>query len=199
MPPIILDAIDVARFRVKALSHYAYEWWQPVLLLTALAGLPILIALLGGGVATRQLLPAVLTWVQVLLFTLFSGWWLKRYPGERPAGSLFPLVVLASCAQLSGLLLALVPGALQLPAFVLLVFYQFAVLVNALAKTNGVPARHMVHGLLVYLLLVLMLSVLLSVLLVLFGVQPTTFAEILLGAPTQTAPAAVPVTPPSPR
>ncbi|SFZ78976.1 hypothetical protein [Chitinimonas taiwanensis] len=199
MPPIILDAIDVARFRVKALSHYAYEWWQPVLLLTALAGLPILIALLGGGVATRQLLPAVLTWVQVLLFTLFSGWWLKRYPGERPAGSLFPLVVLASCAQLSSLLLVLVPGVLQLPAFMLLLFYQFAVLVNALAKTNGVPAKHMVNGLFVFVLFVLVLCVFLSILLAMLGVEPAKLAEVLLGVPAQGTPSAAPATVPSPR
>ena len=82
-----------------------------------------------------------LAWVQAMLLALFFGWWLKlgkRWSGE---GSLFPLVVLCSSAQLFQPVIALLPEPLQLPVIALLAFYQLAVWVVACARAGAAPSR----------------------------------------------------------
>lgn len=164
MPPIIQDAFDIARFRVKTLEHYVYDWWQPVLWLTALAALPAFTAI--GRVdqlGSLMLLAVALNWVQALVFTFFFGWWIKKDPHWQGQGTLFPLIVLSTTAQLSGLLLAAVPDGLLILAMLAVLFYQFAVLIHALATATGVPKKHLVNGLLIYLLVCVAISMVLAI------------------------------------
>ncbi|MGQ5523412.1 hypothetical protein ACUHMQ_09135 [Chitinimonas sp. PSY-7] len=164
MPPIFQDALDIARFRVKALEHYVYDWWQPVLWLTVLAALPAFTAIgRTDNLAALVVLAIAINWVQVLLFTFFFGWWVKRHKDWRGQGSLFPLVVLSTTTQLTGLLLPLIPGLLLTVAMLAMLFYQFSVLIHALAISTGLPKRHMVNGLLLYFVMCILIAILLAI------------------------------------
>lgn len=168
MPPIFQDALDIIRFRAKPQEHYVYEWWQPVLWLTVLAILPAATTLASTQQPLGLLLLALgLNWFQALVFTFFFAWWIRKHPARTAHGSLFPVIVLSATAQLSGMLLALAPPALVPLAMLAILFYQFAVLVNALSVSTGVPRKHLVNGLLLYLLV----CVLLSVAVMLYAVQ----------------------------
>ncbi|WP_269530751.1 hypothetical protein [Chitinimonas sp. BJYL2] len=172
MLPFFQDAFDLARFRVKPLEHYAYDWWQPIAWLTTLAILPVLLALGKTGNPLGMLaFSLAASWGQALLFTFFFAWWIRKHPQTQIRGSLFPLVVLASSAQLSGLLLSITPEMLVPLVFLGLLVYQFAVLLNALAKTHSLPVRYMVNGLMVYLAGCFALSVLIAMLLIMAGVE----------------------------
>lgn len=161
MLPLFKDAIDLACFRVKPVSHYAYTWWQPVLWLTVLGALPALGATdLKASVPVLMVFFIAMTWLQALALTLFFAWWLKlgkRWGGQ---GTLFPLVVLATSSQLLEPLLSAVPPSMVLPLTGLLAFYQIAVLTQALNKATGVGMKHVLLGLLAYLPTALILGLL---------------------------------------
>ncbi|QDQ27968.1 hypothetical protein FNU76_17355 [Chitinimonas arctica] len=174
MPPFFQDALDLARFRVKALEHYAYDWWLPVLWLSFLAVVPPLLALAGSDAPIAMLLTLslALTWVTVLMLTFFFGWWLKRDPASKVRGSLFPLVVLASSGQLLGPLLALLPGGLRTLAHIALLVYQFWVLATALSRATGMSSRYVLKGFLHYFAAWLIVGVVLSVIAGMLGLLP---------------------------
>ncbi|PHV11711.1 hypothetical protein [Chitinimonas sp. BJB300] len=164
MPPIFQDALDIARFRVKALEHYVYEWWQPVLWLTVLAALPAFTAIgRVPSVGFLALLAIILSWVQVLMFTFFFSWWVKRHKDWRGQGSLFPIVVLSTTVQLIGLVLPLIPDAVLSLGLLAIWGYQICILVHALTVSTGLPRRHLVNGLLLYFVGCVLLAVLLAI------------------------------------
>ncbi|MEH6459640.1 hypothetical protein [Chitinimonas sp. JJ19] len=152
MLPLFKDAIDLACFRVKPVSHYAYTWWQPVLWLTVLSVLPALgVPENKAGITVPVGLLVAVTWLHALALTFFFGWWLKlgdRWDGQ---GSLFPLIVLASSSQLIAPLLNMIPPAVGIPISGVLVFYRLSVLINSLSKATGVEIKHVLVGLLLYL------------------------------------------------
>ncbi len=164
MPPIFQDALDIARFRVKALEHYVYEWWQPVLWLTVLAASPVLRDI--GRVPNWEILvlfSIVLNWVLILMFTFFIVWWVKRHNGWQGQGSLFPVVVLASTPQLINALIPFEQNLFLILIVLALLFYQFTVLIHALAISTGLPRRYMVNGLLLFMISCTLLFILLMV------------------------------------
>lgn len=159
MHPFLLDALDLARFRVRPLSHYGYVWWLPLAWLTLLGALQAVFGSdLQASLPVRLPFAVCLAWVQAMLLALFFGWWLKlgkRWSGE---GSLFPLVVLCSSAQLFQPVIALLPEPLQLPVIALLAFYQLAVWVVACARATGVTIGYVIGGLFAYLPTALILA-----------------------------------------
>ncbi|QNM97695.1 hypothetical protein [Chitinimonas koreensis] len=161
MHPFLLDALDLARFRVRPLSHYGYAWWLPLAWLTLLSVLQALFGSeLKASLPVRLVFVVGFAWVQALLLALFFGWWLKlgkRWSGE---GSLFPLVVLCSSAQLFEPAIGLLSEAMQLPVIVLLAFYQLAVWVVACSRATGVTVGYVIGGLFAYLPTALILALL---------------------------------------
>lgn len=173
MPPFLQDALDIARFRVKALDHYAYDWWQPVLWLTLLGTLPALTTQIPVPIGVLLVASVVLTWISALIMVLFFTWWLKKNQAWNGQGSLFPLVVLASSSQLLGPIMAILPAPLGELLALAGIVYQLLVLTNALTVATGVPRRQVALGFLTYVGASIVLAVVMTVIAMLLGLLPT--------------------------
>lgn len=161
MHPFFQDAFDLARFRVKPLTHYRYVWWLPPLWLCVLNMLPMLWSSeITAPMPAKLLFAAVIGMVQGLLVTLYFAWWLKlgeRWDGQ---GALFPLFVLCSSPQILQPLVLVFPEAMQLPLLFLMGLYLVVLNVVAISRATGVPLRHVLLGLLSYLPAALLLGML---------------------------------------
>lgn len=149
---LLQDALEVATLRVKPLSNYAYQYWQPVLWLTLLGALPAFFDdLLTTDVPQRLLFWIVLTWVQALVMTAFFSWWLKQGDRWKGGESLFPLIVLVTSTEIVEPLIDLLPEDLKMIVAIFLLIAQMVILVRALAVATGSGIQHVVSGLIIYL------------------------------------------------
>lgn len=138
--------------RVKPLSHYAYQYWQPALWLTVLGALPAFFDdMLKVDIPQRLLFWIVLMWVQTLVVTAFFSWWLKVGERWKGGGSLFPLIVLVASTELIEPIISLLPDDLGTFMEVVVLIAQLVILVRALAVATGSGVQHVVTGLFIYL------------------------------------------------
>lgn len=158
----IFDAFDLALFRAKPLEHYSYDWRVPVFWLTVLAGLrAVANDGLHAGLPEKLLFYEVLTWALVVLLSLFLGWWLRMGKQLKAEDSLFPLVVQTFCLEFFLMpLLLLVSDDDLLFVAMLAMFYQLAVLTNALMRSTGATLGRTLLGLLAFVPTLLVLSTL---------------------------------------
>ena len=164
MLPLLHDAIDLVRLRVRPLEAYQYPGWQPILVLALLgvaasADAPEL----GNNLLGRTAFLMLFTLVEMAGLVVFLRLWL-RLAGVELRQSLFGLAVAASGLQLLEPLTSWLPDNLAAAAGLLLGLGSIAVLVNALPGVSGVPRLRVFAGVMLYALLaVLMLSMSLSV------------------------------------
>ncbi|GAB3248358.1 hypothetical protein [Chitinimonas naiadis] len=187
MPSFLQDVTDLARFRIKPLEQYAYDWWQPVLWLMLLSIAPMFAGNIRGMGFGEHLAWSVLgSWGRVLFYAMFFGWWLRRLPegkaalGER---SLFPLLVLLSSSELLVPVLALLPKLIASPLIIALKLYQLVLGVRALAISTGIGVRHVVRGAIVSLPVAFLLAMVLTLILMQLGWRPD--AMLLQAEPAQ--------------
>jgi len=152
MLKLLQDALEVAMLRVKPLSHYTYEYWQPMLWLTLVGALPAFFDdMLKVDMPQRLLFWVVLTWIQTLVMTAFFSWWLKLGERWKGGGSLFPLVVLVTSTEVVEPFIDLLPDDLKMGVTLFVLIVQLVVLVRALTVATGSTVQHVVSGVFVYL------------------------------------------------
>lgn len=152
MPKFVRDALDLLRFRFYPLKHYVYPAWQPLAWL-------LLVGIVGGlaaqefqaDILERILFFAGLNLVETMLMsTWLMVWW--RWILKRPiSGSLFPLVVLASSAQLFEPLIQLFPDNLAMVLALPLAIYGLCVLVAGVAAALAERRLFVVLAIMAYL------------------------------------------------
>jgi hypothetical protein len=167
---IFLDALDLARFRVRPVDTYAYPWWQPVSMLTLVGVLPALTTRFSAPDGGASPIPfgvllfglGVLTWLQAVTQAHFYGWWLRQGGRWRGGASLFPLIVGLATIQLLALPLSMLPDTIRPLLALGFMAYQLVLLPVALSRATGVALGHVLAGLLLYALaaMVLMMIVL---------------------------------------
>lgn len=191
MPPFLQDALDLARFRIKPLEHYSYDWWQPVGWLMLLSALPVLGGTLPGFSLGQHLALAVgMNWFRVLFFVFFFGWWLRRTPAGQArlaSGSLFPLLVLLGSSDLLLPLLANLPQGVGILLLLVLKGYQLGLALRALAVATDNTVQQVALGALLSIPVMLVVLLFLSILLSIAGVNP----EQLLPRPANLSQAVV--------
>ncbi len=152
MTKLVRDALDFLRFRFYPLTHYVSPAWQPLVWL-------LLIGVVGGvvaqefqaGVLERILFFVVLNLLETTLLSAWlMAWW--RWILKRPTqGSLFPLVVLASSAQLLEPLTQFFPESIALAFAFPLALYGVFILVAGVATALSERRVFVVLAILAYL------------------------------------------------
>lgn len=158
MKKFISDALNMLRFRFYPLNHYVYPAWQPLVWL-------IVIGVVGGlgaqefqaGLPERILFFIALNLAEsVLLSTWLMVWW--RWIIKRPlTGSLFPVVVLASSAQLLEPLTQLLTQSTAMNFAFPLAFYGVVLLVASVANALQERRLLVVLAIMAYFPIALML------------------------------------------
>ncbi|AXK39759.1 hypothetical protein [Crenobacter cavernae] len=151
------DVIDLVRGRIQPLAHYQYPFWQPALLLTVMGVFASARAIeIGGPLEGRLLFFVLFTWMQILLFVRFMGWWV-RLAGARLEASLFGLVVLTNSPQLLEPLASWLPDDAAQGVTLVLSVLSVIILVRALSAVSGVSKLRVFLGALCYTPLAILL------------------------------------------
>lgn len=158
MTNFISDALKMLRFKFYPLTHYAYPAWQPLAWL-------MVIGIVGGlgaqefqaGLLERIIFFVILNLLEALLLSAWlMGWW--RWIIKRPvSSSLFPVVVLASSAQLLEPLTRLLPATLAMNFAFPLAFYGVVLLVVSVATALNERRLLVVLAILAYFPVAMML------------------------------------------
>lgn len=151
------DVIDLVRGRVQPLEHYQYPFWQTALLLTLMGVFASARAVeIGGSTDGRLLFFVLFTWMQILLFVRFIGWWL-RLAGAELEGSVFGLVVLTNSPQLLEPLASWLPDDVARGVTLALSLLSVIILIRALSSVSGVSKLRVFLGVLCYTPLAILL------------------------------------------